>query len=56
MYTIANSYLEMDDKENAKAYFQNAAGTGPDERLKELATVQYIRLSMTWVITVSPLH
>lgn len=45
MYTIANSYLEMDDKENAKAYFQNAAGTGPDERLKELATVQYIRLS-----------
>ena len=45
MYTIANSYLEMNDKENAKAYFQSAAGTGPDERLKELATVQYIRLS-----------
>ena len=45
MYLIANSYLDMDNKENAKAYFQNAAGTGPDERLKELATVQYIRLS-----------
>ena len=45
MYTIANSYLEMDSKEEAKAYFQNAAGTGPDERLKELATVQCIRLS-----------
>ena len=45
MYLIANSYLDMDNKEDAKAYFQNAAGTGPDERLKELSTVQYIRLS-----------
>lgn len=45
MYLIANSYLDMDNKEDAKVYFQNAAGTGPDERLKELATVQYIRLS-----------
>jgi len=45
MYTIANSYLELGDKENAKTYFQNAAGTGPDNRLKELSTVQCIRLS-----------
>ena len=36
MYLIANSYLDMDNKEDAKAYFQNAAGTGPDERLKRV--------------------
>lgn len=45
MYTIANSYLALGDKEKAKTYFQNAAGTGPDVRLKELSTVQCIRLS-----------